>query len=1060
MIIIKECWNYRKNYGKEERIRLEERFKILVQESRNRHDACINRLRLRYIEFLEEQRTRDERNHKLLEALDRVDNSLALMTAKTDRLNVLRKQYETYLHRIYTAHNSPGNIDDKNNASHIEDTYLKRDVTVQQNHLSPEIKAISSLQIFRLNGQTNRSISPTSAKLTKTLQNSYYDHCERNIEYSKGSNQQISDNQNTLRPYPLISQNSELIQQLPTQNLTSQYFQQGQQHVQVDPSLHVVRVSLGRSTPLNKHTISHLKFNTLLSESTETFTNGSTPQNKFLCVPQHHFSPITQPFRQENDKISLDDTQPLVNVTEVSPVCRTMPVIIERNISDTTLSNKSLHLSQRASPNFFNYPWKKTNYFKSKQRSASDTSVRSLTTSEVDNIIRRYSRFTPKTINSTRLSIGMGQNAVNEDKCKTTTIVENELDSYIAKIRKLHHDLDTQSLEEANQQHNTSTVILNASSSNDDLDFSIKEQSKDNFPKGVEKILALADDLVSGSRTVDIDVAKDSGKRAKDSGRVDEDRNLQLVQTVQSDTQMLERNRVEFSRTHGKHETSAALEKDKISNDIKLHEVKLVTHENIEEHGKETLSSIGDTLRQHEWVLPKLQEHEMDDIVISSNDAIIEQTAKNVISEDILRSEYNEKNNVYLATESNVDRYSFDIVEELEPLNLNILQKRIKKVDLADETANQTNEKRLLINAVKIDQSNTNQTESLNKIETVDIKQGVGEDTNVNNARDGLEEISSECLEQQGSDKNETEISEVSELQHLPAEYEDKSHMNNQNAIRNTEAAEDQVDKQNKFNNKQKEECDETNFVPDTEQNNEGNEYNNQNYYEQSDQPQDYAQSYETEYIGLNEEYNYDENYDQNVMYDTVNQEESYDPNVGYENDQNVICENDQNQDCQEYINQEYVQESGEQYGEYTSEQYGSENQYEHDPNVQYQEDPNQQYAYNYDEQYDPNQVSDIYVNQSFVYTDCTPNDSQLNPEEGKSNEDKSNEERKELKEKLKDQEAEGEKVDMIQGKSEELFSGNELKKKKDVIKSLLDSDTDSTIERNVSNTESDFDFN
>lgn len=33
-------------------------------------------------------------------------------------------------------------------------------------------------------------------------------------------------------------------------------------------------------------------------------------------------------------------------------------------------------------------------------------------------------------------------------------------------------------------------------------------------------------------------------------------------------------------------------------------------------------------------------------------------------------------------------------------------------------------------------------------------------------------------------------------------------------------------------------------------------------------------------------------------------------------------------------------------------------------------------------------------------------------------------------------------------------------KKTKDVIKSLLDSDTDSTIERNISNTESDFDFN
>lgn len=45
---------------------------------------------MRYIQYLEEQRTRDERNHKLLAALDRVMNKLALISAKKDRLNVLR----------------------------------------------------------------------------------------------------------------------------------------------------------------------------------------------------------------------------------------------------------------------------------------------------------------------------------------------------------------------------------------------------------------------------------------------------------------------------------------------------------------------------------------------------------------------------------------------------------------------------------------------------------------------------------------------------------------------------------------------------------------------------------------------------------------------------------------------------------------------------------------------------------------------------------------------------------------------------------------------------------
>lgn len=45
---------------------------------------------MRYIDFLEEQRLRDERNHQILGSLDKIDGSLARMTAKTDRLGILR----------------------------------------------------------------------------------------------------------------------------------------------------------------------------------------------------------------------------------------------------------------------------------------------------------------------------------------------------------------------------------------------------------------------------------------------------------------------------------------------------------------------------------------------------------------------------------------------------------------------------------------------------------------------------------------------------------------------------------------------------------------------------------------------------------------------------------------------------------------------------------------------------------------------------------------------------------------------------------------------------------
>ncbi|XP_014473397.1 PREDICTED: uncharacterized protein LOC106743743 isoform X1 [Dinoponera quadriceps] len=115
--------------SEEDRIRLEERFNVLARESRNRHDTCVNRLRMRYIQYLEEQRTRDERNHKLLAALDKVTNKLALISAKKDRLNVLRKQYEAYLLRVYANCRPAGSVTgDSGIASQNEDRCPRRTV--------------------------------------------------------------------------------------------------------------------------------------------------------------------------------------------------------------------------------------------------------------------------------------------------------------------------------------------------------------------------------------------------------------------------------------------------------------------------------------------------------------------------------------------------------------------------------------------------------------------------------------------------------------------------------------------------------------------------------------------------------------------------------------------------------------------------------------------------------------------------------------------------------------------------------------------------------------------
>ncbi|XP_078038097.1 uncharacterized protein LOC144470614 isoform X2 [Augochlora pura] len=112
----------------------------------------------------------DQRNYKLLEALDSVDNSLALMTARTERLNILRKHYEAYLRRMCTIH--ADGVSDM--SSRKSDKYLQTDAKVQ---MSPEARSTLLLKSPQPNYQTIRSTicSPSETIKTPSRQRTTYD---------------------------------------------------------------------------------------------------------------------------------------------------------------------------------------------------------------------------------------------------------------------------------------------------------------------------------------------------------------------------------------------------------------------------------------------------------------------------------------------------------------------------------------------------------------------------------------------------------------------------------------------------------------------------------------------------------------------------------------------------------------------------------------------------------------------------------------------------------------------------------------------------------------------
>jgi len=55
-----------------------------------REEERLNNLRERYEAFLEEERKRRERNDRMLQTLDRIESRAAMLTAKSERLRLLR----------------------------------------------------------------------------------------------------------------------------------------------------------------------------------------------------------------------------------------------------------------------------------------------------------------------------------------------------------------------------------------------------------------------------------------------------------------------------------------------------------------------------------------------------------------------------------------------------------------------------------------------------------------------------------------------------------------------------------------------------------------------------------------------------------------------------------------------------------------------------------------------------------------------------------------------------------------------------------------------------------
>ncbi|XP_039278866.1 uncharacterized protein LOC120350297 [Nilaparvata lugens] len=88
--------------SEDDRMRLEKKFNKILQtvraEDRMRK---LSSAKDNYMQLIEEDRMRSDRNDSLMQILDRIENRACSINAKTERLRLLRKHYEAYMERTY-----------------------------------------------------------------------------------------------------------------------------------------------------------------------------------------------------------------------------------------------------------------------------------------------------------------------------------------------------------------------------------------------------------------------------------------------------------------------------------------------------------------------------------------------------------------------------------------------------------------------------------------------------------------------------------------------------------------------------------------------------------------------------------------------------------------------------------------------------------------------------------------------------------------------------------------------------------------------------------------------
>ncbi|KAK4883964.1 hypothetical protein RN001_000235 [Aquatica leii] len=87
--------------SEEERLKLEMKYNEMIQHIKEEEEAHLKKIRMKYKEFLEDDRRRQQRNDKILDALERIESRSTMWDAKTKKFKAFRKRFQHYLKPNY-----------------------------------------------------------------------------------------------------------------------------------------------------------------------------------------------------------------------------------------------------------------------------------------------------------------------------------------------------------------------------------------------------------------------------------------------------------------------------------------------------------------------------------------------------------------------------------------------------------------------------------------------------------------------------------------------------------------------------------------------------------------------------------------------------------------------------------------------------------------------------------------------------------------------------------------------------------------------------------------------